>query len=54
MAIPLGVASFAATLLLLWLAMGRPPGAEADMLDLLSRIAASLAARRTPARGAVT
>lgn len=53
-AVPLGGASFAGTLLLLWLAMGRPPGAEADMLDLLRRIAASLAARRQPANGALT
>lgn len=53
-ALPLGAAIYTAALLLLWLAMGRPPGAEADMLALLRRATASLAARRQPARGALT
>jgi len=48
-AIPLGAASFAAALLLLWQAAGRPEGAESDMLDLLRRIAVRLAGRRARA-----
>jgi O-antigen/teichoic acid export membrane protein len=53
-AVPLGAVTFSATVLALWLAMGRPPGAEADMLDLLRRLWSGVMARRQPANGALT
>lgn len=48
--VPLGAASYAAVLLALWLAAGRPAGAEADMLALLRR----MGGRALPGRAAVT
>ena len=38
-AIPLGAVTYAATLALLWLGVGRPRGAEADLLGVLRRMA---------------
>jgi O-antigen/teichoic acid export membrane protein len=45
-AIAAGVSVYAATLLLLWLASGRPAGAEADMLAVLRRAAGRIGSDR--------
>ncbi len=45
-AVTAGAAVYAATLCVLWLAAGRPDGAEADILTLLQRLAARLRAFR--------
>ncbi len=45
-AIATGVAAYTMALLLLWLASGRPAGAEADMLAVLGRAAQKLGGRR--------
>lgn len=50
-AVPLGIAVYAAAHLALWLACGRPAGAERDLLDLAGRILATLR-RRLAARRA--
>lgn len=45
-AIGTGVATYTAALMLLWLACGRPAGAEADMLAVLGRAAQKIGGRR--------
>lgn len=49
--IPLGVMMYASALALLWLASGRPPGAESLLLERLAQFASGLHARADRLRG---